>query len=236
MIERYALAATLACVAVPPALGQDGGGISSLSISRCAGKVGLETRQVDAAFGFIALDGMPWVTIERTEERIGNQRISTTVTGTGARGRRDGTSVPFRFSCLLDSKGEALMFHASHLLPQLGDQLPPSITINGSAAYAEKTAPPRGLELRVQLLDIGKSSVGEILSEQVVRTGWQVPIPFSLRLPKDVSLDGRKIAIAARMVVGRQTLFQLKELVALTAADLGKPVELTLNKEGAAKR
>ena len=128
------------------------------------------------------------------------------------------------------------MFHASHLLPQLGDQLPPSITINGSAAYAEKTAPPRGLELRVQLLDIGKSSVGEILSEQVVRTGWQVPIPFSLRLPKDVSLDGRKIAIAARMVVGRQTLFQLKELVALTAADLGKPVELTLNKEGAAKR
>ena len=46
----------------------------------------------------------------------------------------------------------------------------------------------------------------------------------SLRLPKDVSLDGRKIAIAARMVVGRQTLFQLKEPVALTAADLGKPL------------
>ena len=70
-------------------------------------------RQADPAFGVIALDGIPWVTIERTEEKVGIQSISTTVTGTGARRRRDGTSVPFRFTCVLNSKGEALMFHTS---------------------------------------------------------------------------------------------------------------------------
>ena len=236
MIERYALAVALACASAAPARGQDDGGISSLSISRCAGKVGVETRQADIAFGLVALDGMPWVTIDPIEERIGSERIAATVTGTGFRRRRDSTSIPFRFSCLLNSKGEAVMFHASNLISHLGDQLAPSITINGSAAYAEKTAPPRGLELRVQLVDIGKSPAGEILSEQVVRTGWQVPIPFSLRLPTDTSLDGRKLVITARMVVGHQTLFQLKEPVALAAADFGKPVELMLGKIGAAKR
>src|SRR5258708_25782058 len=119
----------LACILAAPALAEDDGGISSAVISRCAGKVGVETRQSDAAFGLVALDGIPWLAIERTEESVGTQPITTTVTGTGAQHRRNGTSVPFRFTCVLDAKGQALMFHASHLMIKLGDELPPAIVV-----------------------------------------------------------------------------------------------------------
>ena len=44
--------------------------MSSVAIARCAGKASAAIREADPAFGFIALDGMPWVTIERTEEKV----------------------------------------------------------------------------------------------------------------------------------------------------------------------
>jgi uncharacterized lipoprotein YbaY len=94
----------------------------------------------------------------------------------------------------------------------------------------EKMAPPRALELRVQLLDISKPSNAEVLAEQVVRTGWHVPIPFFLRLPKDTSFEGRKLVIDARIVLAHQTLFELKEPRGISAADLGNSVDLTLLK------
>ncbi|MDP1965969.1 MAG: hypothetical protein Q8K93_27655 [Reyranella sp.] len=68
----------------------DEGGISSPAISRCAGKVGIDTRQSDAAYGVITFDDRLWVTIERTEELAGAQLITTTVTGMGALHRRNG--------------------------------------------------------------------------------------------------------------------------------------------------
>ena len=114
--------------------------MSSVAIARCAGKASAAIREADPAFGFIALDGMPWVTIERTEEKVGSQSIATTVTGTGARRRRDHTAVPFRFTCLLNDKGEAVMFHTSQLLTRLRDDLPPSYFVNGTATYLERMA------------------------------------------------------------------------------------------------
>ena len=96
------------------------------------------------------------------------------------------------------------MFHTSQLLTRMRDELPPSNFVEGSATYLEKMAPPRGLELRVQLLDISKPSNVEVLTEQVLRTGWHVPIPFFLRLPKDTSFEGRKLVVAARMVLAHQ--------------------------------
>jgi uncharacterized lipoprotein YbaY len=226
----------LVAIASTTALAQEAGGISSSAISRCAGRIGLDTREADAAFSAILVDGMPWVTIERAEEQVGAQTISTVVTGTGARRRRDGTFVPFRFTCLLDGKGQAVMFHASHPAPRLGDALPPATIIDGSAAYAERTTLPKGAELRIQLLDRSKSAPGEILAEQVVRSGRPSPIPFALRVPKDVSLDGLNLAIAARLVLGRQMLFQLKEPRAVVSDDLRKPIDLTLEKVDQAKR
>ncbi|MGZ5909045.1 MAG: YbaY family lipoprotein [Reyranella sp.] len=226
----------LACTLAVPAVAEDSGGISSAMISHCAGKVGVETRQADAAYGVIELDGIPWLAIERTEQSVGTQPIKTTVTGTGAQRRRNGTSVPFRFTCVLDAKGEALMFHASNLMNKLGDELPPAIVVEGSAAYAEKMMLPRGAELRVQLLDLSKSPAGEIMAEQVVRSGWQVPIPFALRLPKNTALEGRKLAVAARLVLAHQALFQLGEPRAIDAADLRKPIDLVLDKVETAKR
>lgn len=234
MVRLFSLVLFLAGIAVP-VFAQDIGGLSSSALSRCAGRVGIDMRQSDAAFGIIALDGMPWITIERTEESVGSQPISTTVTGTGERRRRNGTSVPFRFTCVLDARGEALMFHATPLIRQLGDVLPPSIVVNGVAIYTEKTTLPRGVELRVQLLDVAKSPA-EILAEQVVRSGWQVPIPFALRLPKETSFEGRKLAIAARLVLAHQALFELKAPLPVVGTDFLKPIELVLDKAEPAKR
>ncbi|HJQ58499.1 MAG TPA: YbaY family lipoprotein [Vineibacter sp.] len=234
-MRRFAFVSALSAMTLAtPTLGQEPGGISSGAISRCAGKIGTDTRQSDAAFGVIMLDGMPWVTIERTEQQMGAQMIATTVTGNGARRRRDGTSVPFRFTCVLDTKGQAVMFHTSQIVAGLGDALPAATVIAGTATYQEKVALPRGAELRVQLLDTAKAPAGEIMAEQVVRSGWQVPIPFALRLPKDTPLEGRKLVIAARLVAARQTLFQLKEAHAISGDDFRKPIELTLEKPAAA--
>jgi len=224
------LVATLLLAA--PARAQDSGGISSVALSRCAGKIGLETRTEDAAFVAIMLDGMPWVTIERTEEKVGSQTIATTVTGTGAQRQRRGGAVPFLFTCLIDDNGEAVMFHSTRLRPEAGQLLPPATVIAGSATYLEKMTLPRGSELRVQLLDVAKGAPGEIMAEQVVRSGWAVPIAFALRAPSDLKPAGRKLVIAARLALGRKTLFQLNQPQPLAANALAKPVDLVLEKVG----
>lgn len=230
---RHILPAVTAIVLAAPALAQDPAGISSSAISRCAGKAGMDTRRSDPAFGIVMLDGMPWTTVERAEEILGAPIIDTTVTGTGARHRRDGTSVMFRFTCGLDAKGQALMFHARQLVPGQNDRA--TTAVAGSAAISRGMALPRGAELRVQLLDIGKSPTDNILTEQVVRSGWKVPIPFVLHLPKDTPLEGRKLVVAARLVVGHQTLFQLAVPHVLAGEDLHKPIELLLDQVPAPK-
>jgi uncharacterized lipoprotein YbaY len=223
-VMRNILPAIIAIVFATPAMAQDPG-ISSSVVSRCAGKVGTDTRRGDPAFGIIMLDGRPWTTIEHTEEKLG----ATTVTGTGALRRRDGTLERFRFTCGLDAHGQALMFHASQLLSWSGASVPATAVVAGSAAYPWKIALPRGAELRVQLLDIGKSSPGTVLTEQVVRSGWRVPIPFALHLSKDTPLEGRKLVVTARLAMGHRTLFQLAEPHVIAGEDLHKPIELVLD-------
>lgn len=222
------LPALLAAALARPALAEPAGGLSTPMLSRCAGKAGLETRQSDAAFGLLALDGVPWLMIERTDEAVGIQPIMTTVTGTGSRQRRNGTSVPFRFTCVLDANGQALMFHASLLMPRLGDTLPPATIISGTATLAEKTILPRGVELQIQLFDIARSPEGELLAEQVVRSGWQVPIPFALRLPAGFSAEGRTLALTARLVAAHQVQYRLPGHRRLTDREMLSPVVLTL--------
>lgn len=220
----------LAGLLAEPAAAQQPVSLTTEELSRCAGKVGTETRQADPAFATFGLDGVPWIVVDRTQAKIGSLSIATTITGIGWRRRRDGTSVNFRYTCALDPKGQAVIFHAVPLQRNLGDQLPPAIVIEGAAAYLDKTPLPKGIELQVQLLDVSKSPSPEVLTEGVVRSGWQVPIPFALRLPKDVSLADRKLEIRARFVQARQPLFQLQDKRGLTAEDLDKFIILTLDK------
>jgi hypothetical protein len=78
-------------------------------------------------------------------------------------------------------------------------------------------------------LDIGKSPAGDILTEQVVRSGWRVPIPFALHVPSGTPLEGRKLVVVARLVVGHRTLFQLAEPHVFAGENLHKPIELVLD-------
>jgi uncharacterized lipoprotein YbaY len=229
MDKRTALPLLLAGLLAQPAVAQQPVSLTTAALSRCAGKLGTATRQADPAFATFGLDGEPWTTAERTEGKIGSQDISTTITGTGWRRRRDGTSVPFRFICALDPKGQAIAFHAAPLQRNLGDQLPPAIVVEGTATYLDKKPLPKGIELQVQLLDMSKPKP-ELLAEEVVRSGWQLPIPFTLRLPKDLAIADRKLEITARLVQGHQLLFQLPESRHLTPDDLQKVVALTLDK------
>jgi len=240
---RYILPAIAAIVLAAPALAQEPSGISSSALSRCAGKVGVDTRRSDPAFGTIMLDGMPWTTIERTEEKLGAQVITTMVTGTGARRRRDGTLVTFRFTCELDSEGQALMFQASQLLPGPSEASALATVVAGSAAYARKMALPHGAELRIQLLDAAAQSPAVdgpiepvILTEQVVRSGWEAPIPFALHVPKHTRLEGRQLLITARLVVRHRSLFQLTEPHVMTGEDLHQPLKLVLDQVQAPNR
>lgn len=127
------------------------------------------------------------------------------------------------------------MFHASSLLRDLGDRLPPSIVVDGAASFAADAPLPRGVELQVQLLDLSQPPAARVLAEQVVRAGWHVPVAFALRLPRDTSLDDRKLVITARVVQGHQTLFELEERP-LIIGDLHKSIILTLTKPQTAGR
>ena len=203
-------------------------------LSRCAGKTGGTVRQGDPAFMTLALDGRPWMTIDQTED-ADPQAILTTITSNGWAKRRDGTSFLFRFTCVLNAHGQATMFHASALLRDLGDRLPPAIVINGSATYPSKEPLQRGIELQIQLLDTAQDPPG-ILTEQVVRSGWHLPLGFSLRLPAGLSLENRSIAVAARVVLARRTLFELAEPRKLSRDELTRFVELTLQPAGDGRR
>ena len=101
------------------------------------------------------------------------------------------------------------MFHAHKLLPGVRDGLGPARLLTGSVTYAEKMTLPRGAKLRVQLRDGSGSSPDAVLAEQVVRSGWAVPIPFALRLPHDAPLQGRKLSLTASLVLDHQTLFSV---------------------------
>jgi uncharacterized lipoprotein YbaY len=113
---------------------------------------------------------------------------------------------------------------------KLGDDLPPAIIVDGVATYPEKMPLPRGVELQVQLLDVSKTPAGEVLAQQVVRSGWKVPIPFALHLPEETSLAGRKLVVTARFVLVHKILFQLKEPRAVSGDDLHQLLALMLDK------
>ncbi len=95
---RLVLLAGLSLLLSFAANAQDPGGISSPALSRCAAKVGMETRADDPAFGILFLDGMPWMLIEPTAHEIGSVRIGHTLSSTGQIKRKDGTYWPLSSS------------------------------------------------------------------------------------------------------------------------------------------
>ncbi len=101
--------------------GQDGstdpGGVSTAALSRCAGVAGLELREADASFGELMLDGVPWLSAQ-------HDRQTVVLSSTGALRRRNGTIVPFRFSCVLDDGNHATLFRITSA--GADDTLPPS--------------------------------------------------------------------------------------------------------------
>jgi uncharacterized lipoprotein YbaY len=106
--------------------------------------------------------------------------------------------------------------------------LPSATIVRGTAYYRPKTQLPLGAELRVQLLDRAVDPP-KLLTETVVRSAWEEPMPFGLRLPPDVRLEGRKLAIAIRLARGSSPLYGLKEPLALEPSELGRPINLTID-------
>jgi uncharacterized lipoprotein YbaY len=199
---------------------RDPGGISTEALSRCAGIAGREIREADASFGALLLDGHPWLSAQHDQEAVA-------IGSTGTLRRRDDTTVPFRFLCVLDDKGRASMFRI--VATGVNEALSSSGSISGVAAPAGLVAPlARGMELRIQLFDVTTDPKGALLTEQVVRSGWQVPIAFALRMPPDVALEGRQLAIAARIVLARETIYRMAQPRLLRPNELRQPLVLEL--------
>jgi hypothetical protein len=232
----FSLAAATALAVLPcltfPAAAQDiyknQGGISSPLLSRCAGKFGAEVRAADSAFPGLTLMGVPWMTIERTQQTVNGDRIVATVTGIGAHSRRRGQIVALRFRCLIDDKGDAASFTWSELLPERHEALPPATVLRGTAYYQPKTPLAPGTELRVQLFDRAVEPPA-LLTEAVVRSSWVEPIPFGLLLPLDMKLAGRKLVLDMRLSLGTEVLFRLKEPKALALDQLQQPIDVSLD-------
>jgi uncharacterized lipoprotein YbaY len=100
--------------------------------------------------------------------------------------------------------------------------------LRGSAIYQPKRQLPPGAELRVQLFDRA-AEPPVLLTESVVRSSWVDPIPFGLRLPRDMKLQGRKLSVEARLSLGRLVLYHLKEPRALALDRLMQPVDITID-------
>jgi uncharacterized lipoprotein YbaY len=213
---------------------EDQGGISTPLLSRCAGKFGAELRAGDEAFPGLTLLGKPWLKIEKTDQTVDGKHVVSVVSGIGARSRRRGEVVALRFRCLIDDKGVAVSFEDTELLPTRHEELPAATVVRGSATYLPRTKLAPGSELRVQLID---QAASELLTEAVVRSSWVNPIPFGLRLPPDTKLEGRKLAIDARLSLGSQTLFRLKAPQPVARERLQQPIDLTIDAvEGGAPR
>ena len=204
------------------------GGISSPLLSRCAGKFGAEVRAADSAFPALALFGVPWMTIEPTQQTVNGDRIVAIVTGIGAHNRRRGEIAALRFRCLIDDKGDAASFTWRELLPERHEALPPATVLRGTAYYAPKTTLAPGTELCVQLFDRA-SAPPVLLTEAVVRSSWVEPIPFGLLVPPDMKLGGRKLVIEMRIALGSQILFRLKEPKVLALDQLQQPIDVSLD-------
>lgn len=199
----------------------DPGGISTAALSRCAGVAGLEIREADASFGQVMIDGVPWLSAQQDGQAV-------VLSSTGALRRRNGTIVPFRFFCVLDDSRHASLFRIISV--GVDETLPVPRAIRGAATLVGRQgALPRGVELQVQLLDLRKDPNGELLAEQIVRSGWEEPIPFALRVPGDVVLDERRLAITARVVLARRVIYRMASPRPLTPDEIQRPVYLELS-------
>lgn len=199
----------------------DHSGISTAALSRCAGIAGMELRSVDPAFGAVMLDGAPWISTYQDHDAL-------MVTSTGALRRRNGTTLSFRFVCALNDRGRASMIRITSV--GVDETLPPSRSIRGTAVLAGLKSPlPRGAELRVQLLDVTSDPKGEVVGEQVVRSGWEVPIAFALRVKVDAMREGSSLAIAARVVLAGAVIYRLASPRMVTPEELRRPLILDLS-------
>jgi uncharacterized lipoprotein YbaY len=203
------------------------GGISSPMLSRCAGKFGEEVRAADSAFPGLTLMGVPWMTIERTNQTVDGQHIVATVTGIGSHNRRRGEIAGLAFRCLINDKGDAASFTWRDLLPERNEALPPATVLHGTAYYQPKTPLAPGTELRAQLFDQAANPPA-LLTESVVRSSWVEPIPFELRVPPNMKLQGRKLVLDMRLALGAEVLFRLKQPKVLPLDTLQQPIDVSL--------
>lgn len=206
----------------------DQGGISTPLLSRCAGKFGPQLRAGDKAFPLLSLMGAPWMSVDHTDQTVDGAHIVGVVTGIGMRSRRRGEVVSLTYRCLIDDKGEAASFTWRDVLPERNEALPPATIVRGAAYYRPRTQLPLGAELRVQLLD-RTVDPPMVLTETVVRSAWEEPMPFSLRLPPDMKPEGRNLAIAVRLARGSSPLYGLKEPLPLEPSQLALPINVTID-------
>ena len=63
----------------------------------------------------------------------------------------------------------------------------------------------------------------------MVRSSWLNPIPFGLRVPPDMKLQGRTLVLDARLSLGASTLYRLTRPQPLNPDQLLRSIEVTMD-------
>jgi len=220
----------LLLLSATPCFAQEAAGISTPVLPSCLAGVSLDERRTsaDAAYGAVALDGLPWLKVGDIEKKkAGSQKPALRVVGTGTWWLLDGTALPLRFVCLIDHSGRPTKVQANPQLPSEGNTLPPHSLVAGTVASVPGVPMSGDSELRIQLFDLSASPAA-VLAEQVVHASQPGPIPFALRLVPGAAQAGRELAINAIVVQQGGGQLRLKQPRPLTGADLKAPISLVV--------
>jgi putative lipoprotein len=87
--------------------------------------------------------------------------------------------------------------------------------------YRSRDALPAGALIDVRLLDVTRADIaGVILARtEVVTSGEQVPVPFTLRYPPDAIQPGRRYAVQATIAVDGRVRWQTGPVHPVFAGD-----------------
>ena len=82
---------------------------------------------------------------------------------------------------------------------------PETFELSGSVSYRERVALQPGAVATVQLSDVSLADApSTLIAEQVIETGAQVPLPFSLTVARSALQDNHRYSLSARITVDGQ--------------------------------
>lgn len=106
--------------------------------------------------------------------------------------------------------------------------MPSGATLEGTATYRERIALPPGATLEVTLEDVSRADASAEVLRQTRIPARAPPIPFKLEFNPAQIVEGRRYAVRARILDGRDLLFATDTFNAAFVDGKPAPLDLVL--------